>query len=353
MTEEEKAAGLAIGSDARVGSAALLAIRNEFGSYRKAITASVRTLSQILGSYEKASLVKKAIEREKPDWWLERYRREGVRPVFYDDEDYPSLLKEIADPPAILYFKGQLIEQTAIAIVGSRKASLYGRSVAQKLARELSEAGLVVVSGLALGIDRAAHLGAIESGRSWAVLGTGLDQIYPANNFDIARKLLERGALISEFPFETPALKHHFPMRNRIIAGLCLGTIVIEAGERSGALITARLSLESNRELFAVPHDLSRATGLGPNRLLKIGAHLVQESSDVLTVLGIEPAKKQKVNLDPEFQTVVNQLELGPLSSDDLAAKLKLPPDQLSQTITFLELQSIIERREDGLIALA
>jgi DNA processing protein len=216
---------------------------------------------------------------------LDGARRLGCQVVTLSSEAYPSLLKQISDPPLVLYVKGDsaLLSRHAIAIVGSRRPSAYGSSVAHRLAGDLAQRGLVVVSGMARGIDSAAHRGALEAaGKTVAVLGSGIDVIYPRENKGLSERIVESGAMISEFPFGTHPAPENFPIRNRVISGLSLGTLIVEAAEYSGSLITARLALDQNREVFAVPGNITSAQSFGPNLLIKQGAKLVDQWLDVI-----------------------------------------------------------------------
>jgi DNA processing protein len=207
------------------------------------------------------------------------------RLVAYDSADYPPLLKQIPDAPLLLYVRGnvKVLSQLAVAMVGSRRPSAYGSSVAHRLAHDLAQRQLVLVSGLARGIDSAAHRGALEAkGKTVAVLGSGLDVIYPRENRKLAEQIMESGAMISEFPLGTGPTPENFPIRNRIISGLSLGVVVVEAAEYSGSLITARLAVEQNREVFAVPGNITAAQSFGPNHLIKQGAKLVDQWMDVI-----------------------------------------------------------------------
>lgn len=215
-------------------------------------------------------------------------RRAEARLVLLDDAEYPAALRTIAAPPPFLLIRGALREEDALAlaIVGSRHASPYGLGVAERLAFELAARGVTIVSGFARGIDTAAHRGALAAGgRTIAVLGSGVDVIYPPENRRLVPQVLERGALVSQFPMGTPALPHHFPIRNRSLAGLALGTIVVEAAERSGALITAGCAGELGREVFAVPGPTTSPTSRGTNRLIQDGAKLVQGWEDIVAEL--------------------------------------------------------------------
>ena len=216
---------------------------------------------------------------------IEAAAKSGCQLIDYENLAYPSLLRQIADPPVVLYVKGDIsaLSGHCLAIVGSRRPSAYGLQVARRLARDLAERNLVIVSGLARGIDSAAHHGALEGkGKTIAVQGRGMDGIYPAENRRLADKILESGAVISEFPLGTGPTPENFPIRNRVISGLSLGVLVVEASEYSGSLITARLAAEHNREVFAVPGNITSAQSFGPNHLIKQGAKLVGEWIDLV-----------------------------------------------------------------------
>ncbi|MFC1687049.1 DNA-processing protein DprA [Patescibacteria group bacterium] len=234
----------------------------------------------------------------EPERELEHVYKEHIKVVTLNDDDYPRLLKEISDPPHLLYYRGTISEyQPTIAIVGTRKTTSYGREVARWLSSEIAKLGICVVSGLALGIDAIAHQSALEvQGATIAVLGSGLDQIYPQANSRLAQSIISSGALVSEFPLGTHAQKHHFPIRNRIIAGLSLGVIVIEGSNDSGSLITAKVALDYNREVLAVPGDIFRKTSEGTNKLIKLGAHPVASVQDVLGAFNLEKLEQKSAS---------------------------------------------------------
>ncbi len=212
----------------------------------------------------------------------QKLKEEKVKVITIQDEEYPRLLKEIPDPPIVLYVKGKLSPNGCIAVVGSRRSSLYGMKMAERLSRELSQRGVGIVSGLARGIDTSAHRGALAGGgRTYAVLGSGLSAIYPPENITLAQKISQDGAIISEFPMATPPLASHFPRRNRIISGLSMGVVVVEASRRSGALITARYALEQGREVFALPGQVDHPTAQGTNQLIRDGAKLLTHIDDI------------------------------------------------------------------------
>lgn len=229
---------------------------------------------------------------------LERVKALGADVLILDDGTYPALLRETPDPPITLYVRGAwdaCLDAPCVAMVGSRRASTYGQNVASMLARDLANRGVTVVSGLARGIDAAAHRGALEAGgRTVAVLGTGIDDVYPREYKKLAAEMLERGgALVSQFPLGTPPVSENFPYRNRIISGLSLGTVVVEAAENSGSLITARLALEQGREVFAVPGQITSRNSFGTNYLIKsAGAKLVQAWQDIAAELPTDVAAR-------------------------------------------------------------
>ncbi|OYT73060.1 MAG: DNA-protecting protein DprA [Chloracidobacterium sp. CP2_5A] len=229
--------------------------------------------------------------------------RSGGRAITLADDDYPALLREIHGAPLLLFVKGDWAEslaQPCIAVVGSRACSTYGRNAAAKLARDLAAAGMTIVSGLARGIDAAAHEAALEAqGRTIAVLGAGLDDMYPKENAKLAERIAESGALATEFPFEKPPTPRNFPYRNRVIAGLCLGVLVVEAAERSGSLITARLALEQGREVFAVPGNITSGKSAGANRLIQDGAKLVMDWRDVAEEFSYELRRRLRQGQSP------------------------------------------------------
>ena len=269
----------------------------------------------------------------------------------------PLLLKEIANPPKKIYVAGTLDnESLRIGIVGTRKATSEGRAVAEKIAMELSAAGIIVVSGLAMGIDTAAHEGVIRvKGKTIAVLPTGLDQIYPRQNESLAKKIIENdGALVSEYPENTASYPHHFIERNRIISGLSLGVIIIEAPERSGALSTARFALEQNREVFVVPGPANHPNYIGAHRLIRDGARLVTSAKDVLEDLGLPNEKILAVNkntaLSADETLIVKLIEASqkPITIDSIIEETKKPVALIQATINILVSKLIVKETLDG-----
>jgi len=290
----------------------------------------------------------KAIERERIE----------VRSLL--DPAYPARLKMIADPPPLLYITGTLIEQDAlaVAIVGARRATAAGRAVTEELSHDLAAAGMTVVSGLARGVDAAAHRGALAAqGRTIAVLGCGIDRTYPPEHERLRRQIEERGAIVSEVPMGSPPHSHHFPRRNRIISGLSLGVIVTEAAVGSGSLITARLAAEQGREVFAVPGFVKEETSRGTNTLLKEGAALIERAQDVIDAvlpqlepmfrLRLQPSCKkseQREHLGEEDQRVYDTLSYDPRTVDDVIAATGLSVPTVMASLLFLELRQQVKQ---------
>lgn len=277
-----------------------------------------------------------------------------ARLVSFWDEAYPSLLRTIPDPPALLYLRGAPLSDEGFAVVGSRGASTSGRRLTHDLSCELASRGICIVSGLARGIDTAAHEGALAgNGPTAAILGCGIDRIYPPENARLFHRMLDNGGtIVSEYTPGTPPLAGHFPGRNRLISGLCRGVLIVEAAEGSGSLITADFALEQGREVFAVPAGVYSPVGGGVNRLLKDGAYLVTEARDILERLwpAFPPAAIQKreadlgTSLPVTARTVYLQLGDEPLHVDDLARKCGLTPPEVSAILLDLELNNSIEQ---------
>ncbi|MFH0928613.1 MAG: DNA-processing protein DprA [bacterium] len=275
-----------------------------------------------------------------------------IEVIIFGDAEYPKRLAQIPDPPAVLFRRGAPLRNLPLlAVVGSRKMTPYGAFAIQKIVPELVARGFVIVSGLALGCDAKAHQEAADAGGlTLAVLGSGLNDLclHPPSNRALARKILETdGSLLSEYSPGTPPLPYHFPVRNRIIAGLSLATIVIEAEEDSGSLITAHLALDYNREVFAVPGPISSGASLGTNRLLKMGAHPLTEVRDILEVLDfqdLEAEEKPALELNSEERLILENLQRNPMSVDELSESSKLPVPVLTSNLTMLELKGLVTR---------
>lgn len=270
--------------------------------------------SELEGLRLKSETIQSILKREfheKAEEELAKVKESGGDILILDDGSYPYLLREIADPPITLYVKGDwqaCLDAPCISVVGSRRCSTYGKNASEMLSRDLAANGVTIVSGFARGIDSAAHIGAIRGkGRTVAVLGTGIDQIYPKENVKLFDEILANGgAIVSQFPLGTPPLRENFPYRNRIISGLSLGVLIVEASERSGSLITARLAMEQNREVLAVPGNITSKNSFGTNYLIKSGAKLVQQWQDVVAEFPSEisaeilPPKTDEKNIEQE-----------------------------------------------------
>lgn len=276
--------------------------------------------------------------------------KEGIRCVTIHDKEYPHLLKEIFDPPFCLFVRGELTQkEPLLGVVGPRKISSYGKQVVELLVPPLVQAGVTIVSGLALGVDGFAHHATLQAkGKTLAVLGGGIDDktIAPTAHFQLAKKILEDGgALISEYPPFAVPTNYTFPKRNRILAGMCVGTLVIEASEKSGSLITAQCALDSNREVFSVPQNITSVTAFGTNNLLKMGAHVVTSSEDILNVLGItsKQEKKKVVGENAEEKILLKILSTDPVHIDEILKLSKLEHRVVNSTLTLMEIKGMIK----------
>lgn len=344
-------------------------IEGYFGSLEQAMVASDSAWQQA------QILTPKQLEKwldadklKRIDEAIEWAQQSGQAIVTWQDSAYPPLLKQIADPPLLLYVRGdvQLLSQPQLAIVGSRNASKTGRLIASDFAQYLASVGLVITSGLASGIDKAAHEGALaalkadanqSSGTTIAVVATGLDRVYPATNRDLARQIAESGAMISEYPLGTKPMAYHFPQRNRIISGLSLGTLVVEAALKSGSLITARTALEQDREVFAVPGSIHNPQVKGCHQLIRQGAKLVESGEDILEELSaiLQPQLKvsvqePRVNQEQALSdnTLMAYLDFEPIGLDELVTLTGWSVAQLQSELLMLELQGELEALSAG-----
>ncbi len=321
-----------------------------FGGPAEAWRAPQGALARVLGE-ELAAVLDRERAGFSPEEELARAERLGAKVLTWDDPEYPPPLREIPEPPPVLYLLGELREGdlSGIAIVGTRRCTSYGRLVARRLAREIAARGVTVISGLAPGIDRAAHQGALEAGRTVAVLGTGLARPYPAGSERLMAEIAAAGAVLSEFPLEQPGSRWTFPRRNRLIAGLSLGVVVVEAPARSGALITADHALEQGKEVFAVPGPITSQASAGSNRLIREGAKLVTSADDVLEEfpgLAHVPTRREEgggPDLDAEAQAVYDLLGLEPLGIAELGERTGLSHARLSQILVELQLSGLIQ----------
>ena len=315
------------------------------------------TLSDLLDARLEEKIAEEFFIKKKeiePRHELELLRQHKIKVTTILDDDYPKLLKEIFNPPPLLFYLGEItnINDCAIAVVGTRKVSSYGKQMTDAIIADLAPHHIIIVSGLALGVDAEAHLSAIEHKTpTVAVLGSGLDRasIYPSSNRYLADQIIAHdGLLVSEFPIGTMPFKQNFPARNRIISGLSLGTLVIEAGEISGALITAAFALEQNREVFAVPGNVTSPNSFGANKLIKQGAQVVTGAADILEVLNLRQLVEFKENAkilpeSPEEEKIFKALTIEPRHIDALVKLTKLAPPILNATLTLMELKGKVK----------
>jgi len=284
--------------------------------------------------------------------WLEQ---SGNQIVTLADNAYPPQLLQISDPPPLLYVKGraELLSRPSLAVVGSRHATAQGLANAESFARAFSDAGLAVTSGLALGVDTAAHRGGLAgASSSIAFLGTGIDIVYPARNRELAHELAARGALVSEFPLGTRPLAGHFPRRNRLICGVALGCLVVEAAAESGSLITARLAAEQGKDVFAIPGSIHSPLAKGCHALIKQGAKLVESAADVLEELRLPPPPDRPADEatgDARLRAVLAALAHDPCSADTLAARCEMSAAEIAASLTQLELEGRVAALPGGL----
>ena len=310
----------------------------------------------------KSHKIPAAIEAE-----LDLVHRKGYRIVTLADAEYPRLLRHIPDPPLFLYVKGLLDKSPLkVAVVGSRNATAYGLNTTQSLSASLASLNVTIVSGMARGIDTAAHRGALSvGGKTIAVLGSGLERIYPAENKSLFEQISEHGAVVSEFPLHTKPEAHNFPIRNRIISGMSLGTVVVEASRKSGSLITARLAAEQNREVFAVPGSIQSFKSSGTHTLIKQGAKLVEHAQDIIEELmpmvRIESQpddnhravdESRSASLSTEERRIFKALSPYPVHIDELARSLSIASGRLSSILLKLELNGLVEQLPGKLFTL-
>ena len=348
-----------------VGPQILGRLLDRFGSARAVLAASPTELCEVEGvGVSLARRLRNHEFRDQADSLIDYCEKAGIRILLPWQSEFPRLLKEIPDPPSVLYVRGELrrTDALAIAIVGTRGASQYGRSQAERFARSLARAGLTIVSGLARGIDAAAHTGALEAeGRTIAVLSNGVSEVYPPQHEELGRKIAESGALISEMPPGTKPQKGMFPQRNRLISGLTLGTIVMEAAERSGALITARLAGEHGREVFALPGLVTAPNSRGCHKLIRDGAHLIQDPEDVLDALGplvegIQVSPEQTVRHAAELQlneqenAVLQAIGVEPTDINAIVVASGLPVPRVLSTLSVLEMRRLVRRVSGQLV---
>ncbi len=339
-----------------VGSKSCLNLIRYFGSAENVYQCSYgELLASGLVREQTAKNISEHRNLENVDNYLKIVKENGIKVYTIHENEYPENLKNIYDPPPVLYVKGELVNEDslAIGIVGSRKASEYGLKAAQRIASRLAELGITVISGMALGIDSAAHRGALMAkGRTIAVFGCGLKYVYPMTNYRLSQEIQKNGALISEYPFEREAFAAQFPARNRIISGMSLGVIVVEAGEKSGSLITADFALEQGREVFAVPGNISSPNSKGTNALIKNGAKLVSRIEDILEELNLNIVYKEKNNVNVnesldisiEESCILAYLKNKGGGKDEITAATGLQPGKVMAALTKLEVKGFIQQ---------
>ncbi|MDD2654939.1 MAG: DNA-processing protein DprA [Candidatus Omnitrophica bacterium] len=357
MTEKE--ALIAINTVSGIGSIKLKRLIDHFGSAEKIFSSSKKELAALSGISEKiAQDILKASDAKALKEEEDLIKKHNVKIISILDNDYPVNLKNIPDPPPVLYVKGDIIPQDdfAIAIVGSRRASFYGLSTAEDFAQKLASVGITIISGLARGIDSSAHRGALKAkARTIAVLGSGLASIYPPENKMLSDEISRSGAVVSEFPMKIKPLAYNFPRRNRIISGLSLGVVVVEASRNSGALITADNALEQGREVFAVPGKVDSATSFGTNLLIKQGAKLASSIEDIIEELKLcfknrikEIENKTRLTEDYSLSDIESKL-FGAISDvpkhiDEIAQESGLNIDSTLSMLIHMELRHIIRQ---------
>ena len=336
-----------------IGPAKVQALLGHFGSLAAAWLASEGQLRDIGFDARAIDSLREARQKLDLDRYAGQVEASGAHALTWDSSDYPALLRQIPAAPPVLFVRGRFepVDQWAVAIVGTRRLSAYGRLVAHDLATGLARNGITIVSGLARGIDAVAHRAALDvGGRTIAVMGCGIDRVYPPEHRDLAHAIVEgQGALVTDFPLGTEPNSANFPARNRLISGLSLGVLVIEAGERSGALITARFALEQDREVFAVPGNINSPVSVGANRLIQQGAKLVMGIEDILEELNLRMAGEQaaaQVALpeSAEEAALLSQLSSQPLHVDDLGRLTGMPSYLVSSTLILMELKGMVQQ---------
>jgi DNA processing protein len=340
-----------------IGSIRLKRLLDYFGRPEDVFKSPVDKLSAVCGislnlARKIYSVDARAIERE-----IILAKKNNFKILTLEDSEYPLNLKNTFDPPFLLYVKGEIKKEDSLslAIVGSRRASFYGLSCAEKFSADLSGRGLTIISGMARGIDSCAHRAALKQGaRTIAVMGSGLNHIYPPENRKLAQEIADNGAVISEFPLDTLPLRQNFPQRNRVISGLAIGVLVVEAARNSGALITADFALEQGREVFAIPGKVDSEASFGTNTLIQQGAKLVSCSEDILEELNLSITKNRPSEqfqtdscypaLDGAEKSLYNLISLVPLSIDEIMQRSSMSIPQISDILLHLELKKLIRQ---------
>lgn len=350
--DDEKLYWLAFSAFNGVGPKRFALLKNYFGSAKKAWEAREKELLEIGLGPKLTSELLEFRQTFKPRSYFLRLRENKIECYFLDDENYPENLKKIDNPPFILYVKGAIRpeDELSIAVVGTRKMTGYGGQVAESLVTELVGAGLTVVSGLARGIDSMAHRAALSAdGRTIGVLACGLDIVYPPENTSLVNEIINNhGAVISEFPLGMQPMPGSFPARNRIISGLALGTVVIEAPEKSGALITARHAAEQGREVFAIPGPVTSPNAAGPSHLIKMGAKLVFNVNDILEELGVESGPRSRESKEilpgnPEEETILSLIKDEAKHIDDIVRESGFDSGKVASIMSLMEIKGKVK----------
>jgi DNA processing protein len=339
-----------------VSARTVFALLKSFGGPAEVLVASTASLTRVVPA-ETAAAIGRGPDRTALASTLAWLKEAGHALIAWDDAEYPRALLTISGPPPVLFFRGrsELLNREALAIVGSRNATPQGIETAEAFAETLSSAGLTIVSGLALGIDAAAHRGGLAGGgSSLGVVGTGIDRVYPAANRDLACRLADSGGILSEFPLGTPPLPANFPRRNRLISGLARGVLVVEATYASGSLITARFAAEQGREVFAIPGSIHSPFSKGSHRLIKDGAKLVETAQDVLEELGMAQPRGPRVppttgGAKGNAERVLTALGHDPAGVDALTTRSGLPAEVVTVALVELELAGQIASLPGGL----
>lgn len=355
MATDELKYLVALHSIEGLGPSKIKKLFDYFGSFEKIWKAQILEFSQFRFPEKLIENLKIAKKNLDPDKYFLEIEKSEIKIVTIFDDDYPELLREIHGAPIIIYYRGELTDDildNCFGVVGTRKPTGYGRIVTEKLTKELSESGLTIVSGLARGVDTIAHISTIEShGKTIAVLGGGLSRIFPSENIRLAEKISNGfGAILTEFPPSYPHLAGNFPARNRIIAGLSKGVLVTEAAEDSGSLITARLALEQNREVFAVPGPITSSMSEGTSVLLKEGAKLVSSAKDILEELGMKsaPIAVTNLNLTPAESQILEFIKDESRHVDEIARNFKKPISEVSGMLLKLEILGAVKNLGAG-----
>lgn len=343
---------VALSTNLNIGAKTFQKIYSRFSTMEEAWEASNNRFIEEGISPKIIGFINQVRENINPDKEMEKLDRLKIKAVSIKDQSYPKILKELPDAPALLYIKGEFKpeDELSVAVVGSRKFTSYGARVVEKIVMPLAESGVTIVSGLALGIDSIAHKVTVDAhGRTIAVLGNGLDHIYPETNRGLANSIIDSGgAIISEFPVGTPSFKYNFPFRNRIIAGLSLGTLVVEAATESGSLITASCALDYNKQVFAVPGSIFSDVSEGPNNLIKMGAKTVTTYEDIVSDLNLDIKSKhnQAKQIIPDTKEealILSALEKDTIHIDKIVEMTKLDIIKVNQTLLLMEMKGKVK----------